>query len=77
MTNEHEQNPSPNNPYDVFGFTEKERLYWRVGGERFQEIIEDDRTIIHEIKGSFNNYGEFLFVTSGRSRDQERIIMTF
>ncbi|MFC1923653.1 hypothetical protein ACFLY4_10240, partial [Chloroflexota bacterium] len=69
--------PSPKKPDEVFGFTEQEQLHWRVDGERFQEIIEDDRTIIHEIKESYNNYGEFIFITASRSGDQSPIIMTF
>ena len=68
---------APRRPYEVFGFSEQERLYWRVTNERFQEIIEDDQTIIHTIKESSNNYGEFLFVTISRSGDQGRVAMTF
>ncbi len=77
MTIEQLPKPSPKKPYEVFGFTEQEQLHWRVDGERFQEIIEDDRTIIHEIKKSSNNYGEFIFITASRSGDQCPIIMTF
>jgi len=74
----HEGQPlAPKRPYELFGLTEKEKLNWRVNQVRFEEIIKDDQTTVHEIKSSNNNYGEFLFVTASRSGDQGRIFVTF
>ncbi len=64
-------------PYEVFGFTEQENLNWRVSQERFGEILSDDRTLIHSIQESSNNYGEFLFVTASWEGEKGRICMTF
>lgn len=50
-------------PPDTFGFTERERLYYRVSDERFQQLLEDERCTVHSVELSANNYGEFLFVT--------------
>ena len=63
--------------YEVFGFTEEERLKWRVDQERFEEILNDEQTKIHTIQESSTNYGEFLFVTVSRAREKGRICMTF
>ena len=41
MTPEHAHGPVPRRPYEIFGFSEKERLYWRVNHERLEEIIHD------------------------------------
>jgi hypothetical protein len=72
-----ERSPAPRRPYEIFGFSEKERLYWRVSNARFNEILEDQQTLIHEFNESSNNYGEFLFVTTSRLGDQDRIFITF
>jgi hypothetical protein len=77
MSHERPSQPASKRPYEVFGFNEKEKLYWRVSDERFKEIIEDNNTIIHEVNESSNNYGDFLFVTTSRSGDQGRVAMTF
>jgi len=77
MTKEFSDRPNPKRPYEIYGFTEKKRLYWRINQERFDEIIKDERTFVHDIKDSSNNYGDFLFVTTSRSGDQGRICMTF
>lgn len=61
----------------MFGLTEQEAFSWRVSQERFQEIIDDKQTLIHSIKESSNNFGEFLFVTTSRVGDQRRVAMTF
>jgi hypothetical protein len=34
-----------------------------VSDERFRTLLDDERTTIHQIDLSANNYGEFLFVT--------------
>jgi len=77
MSRERPSQPAPKRSYEVFGFTEKDRLYWRISNEHFKEIIEDKHTIIYEINNSSNNYGEFLFISTSRSGDQGRVAMTF
>ncbi len=57
MSKEHPQ------PEEAFGFTEREKLFYRVSEARFQALLEDERTTIHRIELSANDYGEFLFVT--------------
>jgi hypothetical protein len=58
---EHPQ-PSP----DGFDFTENEKLFSRVNDARFQEMVFDDKTIIHTSRIDSNNYGEFVFITVSR-----------
>jgi hypothetical protein len=77
MTPEQFQSPAHKRPYEIFGFTERESLFWRVYQERFFEIIDDEQILIHDIKLSSNNYGDFLFVTASRPGATERIAMTF
>ena len=77
MSKESSSHPAPKRPYEIYGLTENERLYWRLSTERFEEILGDKSTLIHTIKESSNNYGEFLFVTTSRPGDQGRISMTF
>jgi hypothetical protein len=77
MTHEMPSTPAPKRPYELFGLTEKEQLFWRVSQERFQAILEDEQTQVHEIKDSHNNFGNFLFVTTSRPGPQSRICMTF
>jgi len=77
MTHEMPSTPAQRRPYEVFGLTEKEALNWRISQERFQELLIDDRTLVHEIKLSSNSYGEFLFVTASRPGQLSRICMTF
>jgi len=55
----HEQLP----PQDAFRFTERERLFYRVSDARFQALLDDERTTIHQVELTANHYGEFLFVT--------------
>ena len=45
----HEQLPQPaqSKPAETFGFSENEQLFWRVNQDRFQELISDEQTIIH------------------------------
>ena len=76
---EHEPNihPAHKRPYEVFGLTEHENLFWRVDQERFEEIINDDETLIHEIKDSSNSFGDFLFITVSRPGSETRICLTF
>ena len=77
MTPERSLAPTPTRPYEVFGFTEQERLKWRVAQDRFEEILEDDRTTIHKVGASSNDFGEFLFVTTSRPTGRGRTGMTF
>jgi hypothetical protein len=75
----HESSPIsvPRKPCEEFGLTEKEQLFWRVSTKRFDEILKDDQTLIHDIKETSNNFGDFLFVTASRPAHQGRICMTF
>ena len=77
MTPERSQLPAAKRPYEQFGFTEQERLFYRVNQERFEEILDDKQTFIHKIEPSSNDYGEFLFVTTSRPGDRGRLVMTF
>ena len=77
MIHERASHPAPKRPYEIYGLTEHERLNWRLSTERFEEILEDERTFVHTIKDSSNNYGEFLFVTTSRPGEHGRICMTF
>jgi len=77
MSHERPSQPAPRRPYEVFGLTEQEQLNWRVSSERFGGILQDRNTIIHEVKESSNNYGDFLFVTVSQVADQGRICMSF
>jgi hypothetical protein len=77
MNHEQTPQPAPKRPYEIFGLTEQEALYWRVTDQRFRALLEQDETLIHRIENSSNNYGEFLFVTASRPRDQGRFAMTF
>lgn len=77
MSPEQSITPAPKRPYEQFGLTEQEALFWRVRQERFQEILEDEHTLIHNIRPDSNEYGEFLFVTTSRPGTQERIFITF
>jgi len=77
MSQERKSSPAPKRPYEMFGFTEQEALYWRVSKDRFQELINEDNTLIHKVNESSNNFGDFMFVTTSRPGDQGRIRMTF
>jgi hypothetical protein len=77
MNHEQLQSPAPEDPYKAFGFTEDEHLFWRVKNKRFNEIIDDEQTIIHNIRESSNTFGGFLFITTSRPGEEGRIAMTF
>ncbi len=77
MSLEQFQSPAPKRQYEVFGLTKNEALFWRVSQERFQAILENEQTIIHQINESSNDFGEFLFVTTSRPGEKSRIAMTF
>lgn len=61
----------------TFGFTEREELYNWVSDHRFRDIVEGDGTVIHEIEETYNNYGEFLFVTVSRRAGERRVCVSF
>ena len=71
MNHEYLPMPVPRKPYEEFGLTEKEQLFWRVSTKRFEEILKDERTIIHDIKESSNEFGDFLFVTTSLMATRE------
>jgi hypothetical protein len=75
MAHEQFDQPAPQEPGDLFGFTKGEKLDWRVSQERFQSILEDEQTIIHRVEDSENKYGEFLFVTASRPGLDDRVAM--
>ena len=77
MTHEGTPDHATQRPYELFGFTEQEKLRWRVDSNRFEEILMDERTQIHTIAESSNTFGEFLFVTTSRPGQQGRICMSF
>ena len=77
MSQEREPRPSVPDLYQIYELTETERLYDRLSHSRFQAIIGDDRTVVHNIEESSNSYGEFLFVTVSRLAAQRRACMTF
>jgi hypothetical protein len=77
MIPEYSPMPVAKRPYEEFGLTEKEQLFWRVNQKRFDEILKDEQTIVHDIKESSNEFGDFLFVTASRPAKQGRISMTF
>lgn len=77
MSIEQFQSPAHKRPYELFGLTEKEANFLRVGHDRFKEILEDNQTVIHKIEPSSNDFGEFIFVTTSRLCDNKRIGMTF
>lgn len=77
MTPEQFSTPAPKRPAEIYGFTEPEQLFWRINSERFSEILKDERTLIHKVAESSNQYGDFLFVTTSRMGGKERVYMTF
>lgn len=64
-------------PDDSFGFTDHERLFDRIGHERFMAILTSEQTAVHFVEVSANNYGEFLFVTMSRPMGDNRTYLTF
>lgn len=64
-------------PFDPFGFTEREQLWDRISDERFRALIEDEATKIHRIDIDSNSYGEFAFVTLSREIQGQRVTVRF
>jgi len=50
---------------------------WRIPDEKLKEILANPITSTHEIKSPSNNFGEFVFTTTGQGRGQQCICMTF
>jgi len=42
MNQEIPVSPAPKRPYEIFGLTEQEALFWRIDKDRFHGILEDD-----------------------------------
>src|SRR5690606_30008053 len=64
-------------PIDPFGFTEHEQLYMRIADARFRALLQDEGTAIHNVHLDSNTYGEFIFVTLGRSANGQHSFVTF
>lgn len=64
-------------PPRPFQFTERELLFDVVGTRHFLELMQAEETTIHQAELSTNSYGEFLFVTASRAREQQREVITF
>jgi hypothetical protein len=77
MTNEHLRPISSTRLREVYNFTGEEDYANRVTQERFEEIIGDEATTVHQIQRDFNNYGEFLFVSISRPVGEQRACVTF
>jgi hypothetical protein len=60
-----------------FGFTEKEILWDRVGDRRFEVLLRDEATAVHEIEVTTNAFGEFLFVSVSRPVEASFAYVTF
>ena len=69
--------PKHPRPEDVFGFTERERLFDRVSHERLLHILDDEASTVHQVELSSNSYGEFLFITLSRPTEERRICVSF
>ncbi len=67
----------PENPYQNFGFTESEILFFRVTHKRFLEILQDQKSKIHTVIESGNTFGDFLFVTVSRENNGRQLMVTF
>jgi hypothetical protein len=74
MPERSKEQPQPQVPFE---FTEQERLNDRLSHARFQALLQDNRTTIHEAALSSNTYGEFLFVTVARPKGEEQTHLTF
>ena len=77
MSHERPGRPAIPTPSEVFGFTEREMLFNRVSAARFSAIVGDEPTTIHRVEESYNNYGEWVFVTASRAAGERRICVMF
>lgn len=76
MTPEQPINPTLADARETFGFKDDE-MYYRLSDERFRAILEDEKTLVHSISESENNYGGFLFITVSRPHQENRLAVTF
>lgn len=75
---EERRQPQPRpRPEIEFGLTEQEQMYDRVSHDRLVEFLSDEATTVHRIEDSYNNYGEFTFVTLSRPGQDRRVLVTF
>lgn len=58
-----------------FELNKNERLFDRLSDKRFEQLIFDEQTTIHQIK--VDSYGEFLFLTASHSNEKSREVLTF
>ena len=77
MSKEKPQPPKRPRPAEEFGLTKDEQYLDRVSHERLLEFLQDETTTVHRLEESYNNYGEFLFVTVTRPGTDRQIWMTF
>ena len=77
MNHEEKISPAPRNSAEIFGLTEREQLFSRIGKKRFEQILNDEQTVVHDIHEDANDFGDFLFVTTSRPGDVERAALTF
>lgn len=61
---------------EVFGLTEHEKLWDRLSDQRFQALLNDPQTEVHEARIDTNSYGEFLFIQMSRVVDGQRYGLT-
>lgn len=71
------ERPTPPDSLEEFGFTEQERRLDRVSHDRLLEFLTDEATTVHRVEESYNNYGEFMFVTISRPGKTQRIFVGF
>lgn len=62
---------------DVYDLRKQERLFDRISHERFTQLLDNITTRVHLIQVSANNYGEFLFMTTSRTVEDEMYRLTF
>lgn len=71
------EKPTPyRRPAEVFGLTEHEKLWDRLSDQRFQSLLNDPQTEVHEVHVDTNSYGEFLFVQMSRVTEGQRYGLT-
>ena len=64
-------------PSEPFTFNEREKLYNRMSDIRFQTLLADEQTTIHQVRQDSNSFGEFLFVTVSRLEENQQQFWTF
>ncbi|KAB2862908.1 MAG: hypothetical protein F9K46_06490 [Anaerolineae bacterium] len=72
----HEKPQPYRRPAEVFGLTDHEKLWDRLSDQRFQTLLNDPQTEVHEVQVDTNSYGEFLFVQMSRVVDSQRYGLT-